>query len=197
MSDTNWDYSGSCGRCMEVKCDPTTIGDNYGGRFDRSWACRDNEASVIVQITDTCPCNYPSNAYSNKRWCCGDEYHLDLSTWAFEKTCGRRRRDSWGVETVTYGGGRHGLLLSPRMRLPSSSNHCLLPCLTPSSVPLLAPPHPLQLAEDKWGVIGIMVRPVSCSTKPWKPAPTPPEGASPENTRIPRPWGWTDRRPWN
>ncbi|PNH06791.1 hypothetical protein TSOC_006808 [Tetrabaena socialis] len=122
---------------MEVKCDPTTVGDNYGGRFDRGWACRDNQASVIVQITDTCPCNYPSNAYSNKRWCCGDEYHLDLSAWAFEK-----------------------------------------------------------LAEPKWGVIGIMARPVSCSTKPWKPAPTPPEGASSENTRIPRPWGWTDRRPW-
>ncbi len=42
-----------------------------------------------LQITDTCPCNYPSNAYSNRRWCCGDMYHLDMSTWAFEKVGGR------------------------------------------------------------------------------------------------------------
>jgi hypothetical protein len=24
------------------------------------------------------PCNYPTNYYSNKRWCCGDYYHFDL-----------------------------------------------------------------------------------------------------------------------
>jgi hypothetical protein len=32
------------------------------------------------------PCNYPGNAYSNKRWCCGDNSntqgtHFDLSIW--------------------------------------------------------------------------------------------------------------------
>lgn len=36
-------------------------------------------------ITDTCPCVYPDNYASNKRWCCGDMYHLDLSVWAYEK----------------------------------------------------------------------------------------------------------------
>jgi hypothetical protein len=25
------------------------------------------------------------NFHSNKRWCCMDMYHLDLSIWAFEK----------------------------------------------------------------------------------------------------------------
>jgi hypothetical protein len=30
-------------------------------------------------------CNYPSNYYSNKRWCCGDVPHLDLSVYAFAK----------------------------------------------------------------------------------------------------------------
>jgi len=25
-----------------------------------------------TQITDMCECDYPDNAYSNKRWCCGD-----------------------------------------------------------------------------------------------------------------------------
>lgn len=32
-----------------------------------------------------CPCNYPDNYASNKRWCCGDTYHLDMSVWAYEK----------------------------------------------------------------------------------------------------------------
>ncbi|KXZ46176.1 hypothetical protein GPECTOR_46g245 [Gonium pectorale] len=137
LSDTNWDYSGSCGRCVEVRCDPAWIGDNYGGSYDRTGVCRDPEASVVVQVTDSCPCNYPANAYSNKRWCCGDMYHMDLSAWAFEK-----------------------------------------------------------LAEKRWGVIGLVFRPVSCDYQPDKRAPSPPEGESRPNQRISRPWGWTDRRPW-
>ena len=28
--------------------------------------------SVVVQVTDSCPCDYPSNAASNRQWCCGD-----------------------------------------------------------------------------------------------------------------------------
>ncbi|EFJ40108.1 hypothetical protein VOLCADRAFT_100183 [Volvox carteri f. nagariensis] len=137
MSDANWDFAGSCGRCFEVRCDPTWLSDNYGQSFDRTGVCRDPEASVVVQITDSCPCNYPNNAWSNRRWCCGDMYHFDMSTWAFEK-----------------------------------------------------------LAENRWGVIGIIVRPVSCDYQPERRAPVPPEGESPPNTRISRPWGWFDRRPW-
>ena len=53
--------------------------------INRTSACRDPEASVVVTVTDSCPCYYPSNAYSNKRWCCGDMPHFDLSAWAFEK----------------------------------------------------------------------------------------------------------------
>jgi hypothetical protein len=33
---------------------------------------QDEDASVIVKTTDTCPCIYSGNYYSNKRWCCGD-----------------------------------------------------------------------------------------------------------------------------
>jgi hypothetical protein len=33
----------------------------------------------------SCPCYYPSNAYSNQRWCCGDVRHVDLSVYAFRK----------------------------------------------------------------------------------------------------------------
>ncbi|KAG2497376.1 hypothetical protein HYH03_004534 [Edaphochlamys debaryana] len=93
MSDSCDDYHGSCGRCIEVKCNPMTFADGYGEQLDRQGVCRDTGASVVVQVTDTCPCNYPGNAYSNRRWCCGDMYHLDLSTWAFEKLAEKK----WGV----------------------------------------------------------------------------------------------------
>jgi hypothetical protein len=53
-----------------------TFRDGYGASLDRNGACFDPEASVVVTITDTCPCYYPGNMYSNKRWCCGDMYHL-------------------------------------------------------------------------------------------------------------------------
>lgn len=36
-------------------------------------------------VTDTCPCHYPNNYASNKRWCCGDMPHIDLSVWAYER----------------------------------------------------------------------------------------------------------------
>jgi hypothetical protein len=51
----------------------------------RTNMCYDESASIVVMVTDTCPCTYPTNYSSNKRWCCGDMYHLDLSIWAYEK----------------------------------------------------------------------------------------------------------------
>jgi len=35
---------------------------------------------VVVTVTDTCPCQYANNAYSNKRWCCGDMVSVPLTT---------------------------------------------------------------------------------------------------------------------
>lgn len=61
------------------------ITDGYGETLDRSSTCHDESRSVLVTITDTCPCQYSANAYSNKRWCCGDKPHMDLSTEAFGK----------------------------------------------------------------------------------------------------------------
>ena len=63
-----------CGTCFEVQCDPSGP---YGGdcRSDRV------NASVIVRITDRCPCDHPNP--SNKKWCCGDAPHFDLSYDAF------------------------------------------------------------------------------------------------------------------
>ena len=45
-----------------------------------------------------CPCYYPGNYASNKRWCCGDMYHLDMSAWAFEKLAEKR----WGVIAIEW-----------------------------------------------------------------------------------------------
>jgi hypothetical protein len=76
ISDTAGDYSNSCGKCKEVKCKATGLRDGYGQWLDRKDVCFDTSASVVVTITDTCPCSYPGNYYSNKRWCCGDMYHM-------------------------------------------------------------------------------------------------------------------------
>jgi hypothetical protein len=46
--------------------------DGYGSWLDRKGVCKDSSASVVVTVTDTCPCVYSNNFYSNKRWCCGD-----------------------------------------------------------------------------------------------------------------------------
>jgi len=93
ISDRAGDYQGSCGKCKEVKCKNFTFKDGYGQQLDRSKVCYDESASVVVMVTDTCPCHYPNNAHSNKRWCCMDMYHLDLSVWAFEKLADTK----WGV----------------------------------------------------------------------------------------------------
>eukprot|EP01025_Chloroclados_australasicus_P055392 TRINITY_DN66_c1_g1_i2.p1 TRINITY_DN66_c1_g1~~TRINITY_DN66_c1_g1_i2.p1 ORF type:complete len:413 (+),score=49.36 TRINITY_DN66_c1_g1_i2:196-1434(+) len=98
LPDTHPAYAGSCGRCYEVKCAPVDFSDNYGEKLSRSGVCYDTEASVIVTTTDTCPCYYPTNLYSNARWCCGDMDHLDLSVWAFEKLAEKR----WGVIGLNY-----------------------------------------------------------------------------------------------
>eukprot|EP01023_Acetabularia_acetabulum_P064785 TRINITY_DN847_c0_g1_i1.p1 TRINITY_DN847_c0_g1~~TRINITY_DN847_c0_g1_i1.p1 ORF type:complete len:420 (-),score=63.82 TRINITY_DN847_c0_g1_i1:2842-4101(-) len=98
LPDVHWDYLNSCGRCYEVKCLPSVFTDNYGETLDRSGVCYDAESSVVVTVTDTCPCNYATNWYSNQRWCCGDMDHLDLSVWTFEKLADTK----WGVIGLQY-----------------------------------------------------------------------------------------------
>eukprot|EP01025_Chloroclados_australasicus_P038270 TRINITY_DN392_c0_g1_i1.p2 TRINITY_DN392_c0_g1~~TRINITY_DN392_c0_g1_i1.p2 ORF type:complete len:406 (-),score=57.98 TRINITY_DN392_c0_g1_i1:1727-2944(-) len=98
LADVHPEYSASCGRCYEVQCNPTYFTDGYGQTLDRVGVCRDASSSVVVTVTDTCPCIYATNAYSNKRWCCGDMNHFDLSVWAFEKLAEHR----WGVIGLKY-----------------------------------------------------------------------------------------------
>lgn len=35
---------------------------------------------------------------SNKRWCCGDKYHFDMSSWTFEKLADKK----WGVIALKF-----------------------------------------------------------------------------------------------
>jgi hypothetical protein len=55
--------------CFEISCVDEWITDGYGASLDRTSACRDPSASIVVMVTDTCPCYYPPNEYSNRRWC--------------------------------------------------------------------------------------------------------------------------------
>ena len=89
ISDASPEFPASCGRCYEVKCRNTVLTDGYGESIDRSSVCFDESKTVVVRTVDNCPCQYPSNEFSNKRWCCGDagagSAHMDLSIWSFEK----------------------------------------------------------------------------------------------------------------
>ena len=98
ISDQADDFQGSCGKCYEVKCHPGSVTDGFGTTSDRHDACRDPSAAIVVTITDACPCKYPDNAYSNERWCCGDQDHLDLSSSAFDKLAAT----SQGVIAVSF-----------------------------------------------------------------------------------------------
>ncbi|KXZ56404.1 hypothetical protein GPECTOR_1g36 [Gonium pectorale] len=75
----------ACPKCYEVKCRNMDLQDGYGATLSRSNACYDESKSVIITIVDACPCRYPNNQYSNKRWCCGDMDHLDISQEVFEQ----------------------------------------------------------------------------------------------------------------
>jgi hypothetical protein len=82
---------------MEVRCRSANFADGYGQWLDRaSGQCFNTFSSVVVTVTDRCDCNYAGNYFSNKRWCCGDMHHMDLSIWAFEKLA----QPKWGVIAV-------------------------------------------------------------------------------------------------
>lgn len=98
FADSMPEYPNSCGTCYEVACKSAHVKDSNGKTLDRTATCHDEKRTVIVMISDTCPCYYPANAFSNMRWCCGDQPHMDLSTNAFGKIA---RRDD-GVAAIRY-----------------------------------------------------------------------------------------------
>ncbi len=71
LADTNWDYANSCGRCVEVRCQPSTFTDGYGESLDRTdGVCRDPDASVIVQVRVRVKREKPCKASSGNRGRC-------------------------------------------------------------------------------------------------------------------------------
>lgn len=77
MSDKNGGFEGSCGKCLEVRCKPRSFLDGNGKTLSREEACHNPGESIVVTITDACPCEGYGDG--NKRWCCGDDNHLGES----------------------------------------------------------------------------------------------------------------------
>lgn len=87
-----------CGQCFEVKCkDGATRGKSWS-KYGWNSPCYNKGKSIIVKVTDTCKCYYKPKEASNRRWCCGDVPHFDLSAWAFYKLANRK----WGVMDIDY-----------------------------------------------------------------------------------------------
>ncbi len=72
----------------------------YQGTLSVGMLLTSYSAAPQVKVADTCPCNYAANAESNKRWCCGDYPHLDVSQWALEKITSDTSK--WGVFAIQY-----------------------------------------------------------------------------------------------
>jgi len=96
MGGYDYGLTDKCGQCYEVMC---THGQTRGpnGKLGPWEGCQDVDGrSAVVQVTDSCPCNH--GASSNRRWCCGDATHLDLSYAAFDFIALRSR----GVVDIKY-----------------------------------------------------------------------------------------------
>ena len=70
---------GQCGVCYDITCVPGPTRGLPDAEFPDS-GCISNQ-TISVMITDSCPCKHANK--SNKKWCCGDMTHLDLSYKAF------------------------------------------------------------------------------------------------------------------
>ena len=86
----DWGLTDKCGQCFEVVCvDGATRGKEWSDLGPWGGCTDAGKKSVTVKISDSCPCQHPNP--SNKRWCCGDVTHLDLSYAAFDQIAERHR----------------------------------------------------------------------------------------------------------
>lgn len=93
----DWGLTEQCGQCLEVMCVDGNTRGTSSARLGPWKACKNAGVnSVVVKITDSCPCHHPNS--SNQRWCCGDATHLDLSYAAFDAIAVRNR----GVVDLKY-----------------------------------------------------------------------------------------------
>ena len=86
----DWGLTDKCGQCYEVMCvDGATRGKDWSDLGPWGGCAEPGKKSVVVMISDSCPCHHPNSG--NKRWCCGDRTHLDLSYAAFDQIAIRHR----------------------------------------------------------------------------------------------------------
>ncbi|KAJ9508515.1 hypothetical protein QJQ45_012045 [Haematococcus lacustris] len=148
FSDANPMFAKSCGMCIELRCQNAVIVDGYGESLDRSKSCRDPNRSIYVTIGDACPCDYPANQHSNKRWCCGDgrRPHIDITRDAFAQLADL----SIGVIGLQYRvvdcntvSSSSGKSYTPSTATPSSGNPT---SSTPSVAPATSTPQSTLVA---------------------------------------------------
>ncbi|KAL6752293.1 RlpA-like double-psi beta-barrel-protein domain-containing protein-containing protein [Haematococcus lacustris] len=165
FSDSNPLFAKSCGMCIEVRCQNAVFKDGYGQTMDRNRACKDPSKSIYLTIADACPCNYPNNHHSNKRWCCGDDssrQHIDITQSAFAQLADTsvgviglqwRTVDCSIVKSGT--GVSYGSSPSTSSPTPSSaSSPSSTPSSTPSSNPAATtsqPSGPFWQPRTAWG----------------------------------------------
>jgi len=79
----DWGLTDQCDVCFEVMCkDGDTRGLDHSREAPDSGCVEPGVRSVVVRISDSCPCHHPNT--SNQKWCCGDKMHFDLSYVAFD-----------------------------------------------------------------------------------------------------------------
>ncbi len=84
-------YAVSCVACMLCTAHPYLLCNAFGLCCTCFSSLLQSSRETSTQALDIlnccylhrcrCPCYYPNNAFSNKRWCCGDMRHMDLSHW--------------------------------------------------------------------------------------------------------------------
>lgn len=79
MNTAGLNNTDECGTCYAVSCIDGPTRGLPGSEFTDS-GCISNK-SITVMITDSCPCDHANP--NNKKWCCGDTTHMDLSYMAF------------------------------------------------------------------------------------------------------------------
>ena len=74
----------SAAREYTTQCGGAHLGQVKSCSSDSAASCALPRARAqnAAQITDSCPCFHPNTG--NRRWCCGDALHLDLSYLAFD-----------------------------------------------------------------------------------------------------------------
>ena len=113
--------TGECGQCFEVMC---VNGRTRGLPWSLlgPWpGCLPGDAgtkSVVVMVTDSCPCHHPNP--SNRRWCCGDAQHFDMSYAAFDAIADRGR-GVVDLKVKSCGCEHHGSVITYTAQSPPPS----------------------------------------------------------------------------